>query len=82
MGGIGSFVKSAVSSVTGGLLMQPEVPKAKEARQQFLDPNRGKRIAAARKAKGQLSKGRSSLRIDLAGADDDQKQTRSGVTIG
>lgn len=82
MGGIGNFVKSALGPLTGGLLGAPEVPKAKEARQQFLDPNRGKRIAAARKAKGATAGGRNSLRIDLSNGGDDSSQTRSGLTIG
>lgn len=82
MGGIGEFVKSAVGGLTGGLLA-PKMPKAAEARQQFMDPNRGKRIAAARKAKMALgNQGRSSLKIDLSGGDDDGGQTRGGVTIG
>ncbi len=84
MGGIGEFVKSAVGSLSGGLLMGPEIPKAKAARQQFMDPDRGKRIAAARKAKmGQSTKGRSSLKIDLdSNGSDGSGQTRSGLTIG
>lgn len=82
MGGIGSFISSAVKTVTGGLLGAPEVPKAKAARQQFLDPNRGARIAAARKAKANLAGGRSSLKIDLAGNVSEEKQTRGGLTIG
>ena len=81
MGGIGSFISSALGAVSGGLLGGPKIPKQKKAREQFGDPNRGARIAAARKQRAALTQGRSSFKIDLAESSDEQKQVRGGITI-
>ncbi|NIV37814.1 MAG: hypothetical protein GWN58_52900 [Anaerolineae bacterium] len=83
MGGIGKFVSKAIGGVTGLLAPEVKEPKPVEAKKQFLDPNRGKRIAAARKAKGKLAKGRSSLKIDLnVPQEEEGSQVREGLTIG
>lgn len=99
MGGIADFVKSVVSAPErlGDALLagaKPKKPKTLQQQQQtlqkktttqFFDPDRGARVAAARKAAG-ASKGslKQQFRLDLvdAGSDDDGRQTRSGLTIG
>lgn len=53
-------------------------PKA-AAPEHHVDPNRGKRMAAARAhAKQMNAAGRDSLKTDL---DEEQTQTRSGIVI-
>ena len=82
MGGIGSFISKAIGGVLGTVLGAPKIPKQKEARKQFGDPNRGAKIAAARKQRAALTAGRSSFKIDLQDSgDDEQKQVRGGLTI-
>jgi hypothetical protein len=79
MGGVSNIV----GSLTGGLLGGPVVKPAKEAQAQKtnIDPNRGKSIAEAKKAKAAAAgaAGRSSLRIDLAGGE--AQVGRSGLRI-
>lgn len=78
-------VKNLLGTLTGGLLGQADIPKAKEARKQAAgtDPNRGAEIAAARRRQAAASQGRSSFRIDLgSGASNEAgKTTRGGVSI-
>ncbi len=74
------FISDLIGGVLGTVLGAPKIPKQKEARKQQGDPNRGARIAAARKQQEALARGRSSFKIDLTDSDE-QKQVRGGITI-
>ncbi len=75
------FISDLIGGVLGTVLGSTKIPKQKEARKQQGDPNRGARIAAARKQKQALAGGRSDFRIDLGKSSDEQQQVRSGITI-
>jgi hypothetical protein len=79
MGGVSNIV----GSLTGGLLGGPEIKPQKQALAQKtnVDPNRGKAISEAKKAKAAAAgaAGRSSLRVDLTGGE--SQVGRSGIRI-
>ena len=88
MGGIKKMLKSVVGTATGGLLMKPDVPKMRMAKdnKSALDPQYGAQVSAAKRRKiaAAGAAGRSSFRIDLSSGSSGSTsgQTRGGITIG
>ena len=87
MGSVSNLFKTAAGTLTGGLLMQPDMPdmpKPPKERKTLIDPNYGKSLAAARRRKlaaaGDAS--RQNFRIDLStGASSATDAGRSGIVI-